>query len=51
MVERDYNMLNEGKLKLSSHCKCGCNFQNYLYTQRNAPKFDEWANFVKKFTI
>jgi hypothetical protein len=51
MVERDYNMLDEGKLKLSSHCKCGCSFYNYFYTQRNAPKFNEWANFVEKFII
>jgi hypothetical protein len=31
------------------NCSYRWNFQNYLYTPRNASKLDEWGNFKKKF--
>jgi hypothetical protein len=41
--------LEETKQRLRINCGYGWNFQNYLYTPRNAPKLDEWGNFIKKF--
>jgi hypothetical protein len=48
MDERDYNH-KEAKQRLRINCSYGWNFQNYLHTPRNAPKFNEWGNFKKKF--
>ncbi len=31
------------------NCSYGWNFQDYLYTPRNALELDEWGNFKEKF--
>jgi hypothetical protein len=55
LVERKYEWMKkiitikEAKQILRINCSYGWNFQNYLYTPRNAPKLDEWGNFKKKF--
>jgi hypothetical protein len=40
--------VEEVKQRLRINCNYGWNFQNYLYTPRNAPKLDEWGNFKEK---
>jgi hypothetical protein len=54
-VERKYEWMKEfiivkkTKQTLRINCNYGWNFQNYLYTPRNASKLDEWGNFKEKF--
>jgi hypothetical protein len=41
--------IEEVKQKLRINCSYGWNFQNYLYTPRNALELNEWSNFKEKF--
>jgi hypothetical protein len=41
-------IIEEAKQRLRINCSYGWNFQNYLYTPKNAPELDEWDNFKEK---
>jgi hypothetical protein len=41
--------IEEAKQRLRINYNYGWNFQNYLYTPKNAPKLDEQSNFKYKF--
>ncbi len=41
--------IKEVKQRFRINCNYGWNFQNDLYTPRNAPKLNEWGNFKERF--
>jgi hypothetical protein len=44
---KKFIIVEETKQRLN--CSYGWNFQNYLYTLRNAPELHGWGNFKEKF--
>jgi hypothetical protein len=46
---KDIIIVKKTKKRLKINYNHGWNFQNYLYTPRNAPKLDEWGNFKESF--
>jgi hypothetical protein len=48
---KDIITIEDSKHIFKINCNYGWNFQKNQYAPKNAPKLDEWGNFIEKLKI